>query len=70
MTTFMTILVVTFIDGSTYDRPYPSAAACSDAIPVIESIAEEHGFEISMMQCRKTNIITTSPVPKRRPEAI
>ncbi len=70
MTTFMTILIVTFIDGSTYERPYLSARACSDAMPVVEALADEYGYEIDSVQCSKTSIITTSPIPKRRPEAI
>jgi hypothetical protein len=70
MTTFLTILVITFIDGSTYEQSYDSARACADAIPQMEAKAAENGFGVDMVQCIKTPAPTTSPVPKRRPEVM
>lgn len=68
MTTFLTILLVTFTDGSTYERPYSSSRECSDAIARVEALANENDLPIEMVQCVPTGILTKSPVPMRRPE--
>lgn len=68
MTTFLTILLVTFTDGSTYERPYPNSQECGDAIARVEALASENDLPIEMVQCIPTGTLTKSPVPMRRPE--
>lgn len=66
--TFLTILLITFTDGSTYELPFKSGQECGEAIARVETISSDNGFPVEMVQCVPTVVVTKSPVPKRRPE--
>jgi hypothetical protein len=71
MTTFWTVMVITFgagaFDGTVTGLPYKDAKTCGDHIEVMREQMEAQGLVVTMVQCKKLNRISTSPLPKARP---
>jgi len=71
MTTFWTVMVITFgagaFDGTVTGLPYKNPQECGAHIEVMQKQMEAQGLTISMIQCKKLPRISTSPLPKTRP---
>ena len=67
---FWTFLVITLAapyEGHVSMIPYPNAMACGRAMePVMATIT----MSIDMVQCVETDVLSSSPKPRRRPEGI
>jgi hypothetical protein len=71
MTTFWTIMVITFgagpLDGTVTGLPYKNSQECGDHIEVMQTQMEAQGLIVAMIQCKQINRISTSPRPQLRP---
>lgn len=69
MTTFFTVMIVTFSINNEEAQMrllYTSAMACGNAIEAVEA-AMDPALTIEMVQCKRSNLISGSPRPKPRP---
>lgn len=68
MTTYLTLLCLSIADGSQTCLPINSQALCEQAMEqAVEELYPEYGLDL-YVGCKKTNIVTTSPHPKPKPE--
>ena len=68
MTTYLTMLCLSIADGSQTCLPINSQALCEQAMEqAVEELYPEYGLDL-YVGCKKTNIVTTSPHPKPKPE--
>lgn len=72
MTTFWTVMVITFANGpfegyATF-IPYRDAMSCGQHISETLDMYElDIGLRVEMIQCEKTNILSSTIRPKKRP---